>query len=206
MGSNYQEICLARDTAIFLFHQLGIMINWKKSILEPQTKLEFLGITIDSISMTLSLPETKGKNLTSLCQEILISPQITLRKLASLIEKLRATAPTIIPAPLQIQNLQQCLIQAQQQNLSFKSLITLNRDCVMELVGNKFALDEGETHTHVTTSNDNYFRCSQNRGLESCITGNIHRGDLGAGREPTAHQHSGANSSRTGNNNFYKRE
>ena len=83
--------------------------------------------------MTLSLPETKVKNLTSLCQEILISPQITLRKLASLIRKLRATAPAIIPAPLQIRNLQQCLIQAQQQTLSFESLITLNRDCVMEL-------------------------------------------------------------------------
>ena len=39
MGSNYHEICLARNTAIFLFHQLGLMINWKKSILEPQTKL-----------------------------------------------------------------------------------------------------------------------------------------------------------------------
>ena len=31
-------------------------------------------------------------------------------------------------------------------------------------------------------------------------------GDLDAGREPAAHQHSGANSSRTGNQNFYKRE
>ena len=83
--------------------------------------------------MTLSLPETKVKNLTSLCQEILISLQIILRKLASLIGKLRATAPAIIPAPLQIRNLQQCLIQSQQQNLSFESLITLNRDCAMEL-------------------------------------------------------------------------
>ena len=27
MGLNYKEICLARDTAIFLFHQLDLMIN-----------------------------------------------------------------------------------------------------------------------------------------------------------------------------------
>ena len=41
MWLNYQEICLERYTAISLFHQLGLMINWKKSILEPQTFLLF---------------------------------------------------------------------------------------------------------------------------------------------------------------------
>ena len=74
------------------------------------------------------------------------------------------------------------------------------------VVENKFTFDERETHSYCTTSNDNQPGCSQNRGLGGCITGDFNRGELGTGREPTAHQHSGANSSRTGYQNLYKRE
>ena len=46
---------------------------------------------------------------------------------------------------------------------------------------------------------------------DAAKTGELHhreypQGDLDAGREPIAHQHTGANRSRTGNQNFYKRE
>ena len=63
--------------------------------------------------MTFSLPVEKTEKLRDLCQETLNSPQITLRELSSLIGKLRATAPAIIPAPLQLRYLQQVLIKAQ---------------------------------------------------------------------------------------------
>ena len=43
MGSNYQEICLARDTAIFLFHQLGLVINWGEVYLGTPDKIGIFG-------------------------------------------------------------------------------------------------------------------------------------------------------------------
>ena len=102
---------------------LGFVINLKKSVLTPQTRIEFLGIMIDSNAMTLSLPEGKAQSLTKLCQHTLTSQQITLKELASLIGKLRATAPAILPAPLQLRYLQQLLIQKQQLYQCYESLV-----------------------------------------------------------------------------------
>ena len=52
-----------RDTTIYLLQQLGFVINLKKSILEPTTKIEFLGIVIASLTMTMSLPENKIREI-----------------------------------------------------------------------------------------------------------------------------------------------
>ena len=48
MAASLSEILIARDSTMFLLHHLGLVINLEKSILTPQTRLEFLGITIDS--------------------------------------------------------------------------------------------------------------------------------------------------------------
>lgn len=54
-----KQRCLeALNTLIELLRQLGFMINWSK-VVDPSTRLTFLGIEIDSISMQLKLPESK---------------------------------------------------------------------------------------------------------------------------------------------------
>ena len=133
MGETLQEIEIARDTTIFLFHHLGFVINLKKSVLTPQTRIEFLGIVIDSNAMTLYLPEGKAQSLTKLCQQTLTSQQITLRELSSLIGKLRATAPAIMPAPLQLRYLQHLLIQKQHLYQCYESSVSLDKQCKTEL-------------------------------------------------------------------------
>ena len=100
MASSLGKIQMARDSAMFIFHHLGFLINMKKSVLEPQRKLEFLGVVVDSQSMTFSLPQRKVTKLKNLCQKTLTSPQITLRELSSLVGKLRATATAVIPPHL----------------------------------------------------------------------------------------------------------
>ena len=133
MGETLQEIEMARDSTIFLFHHLGFVINLKKSVLTPQTRIEFLGIVIDSNAMTISLPEGKAQSLTKLCQHTLTLKQITLREPSSLIGKLRVTAPAILPAPLQLRYLQQLLIQKQHLYQCYESLVSLDKSCLMEL-------------------------------------------------------------------------
>ena len=44
---------------ITLLHQLGFQVNWSNSDLVPSQKSIFLGFILDSLSMTLTLPEEK---------------------------------------------------------------------------------------------------------------------------------------------------
>ncbi|CAC5420878.1 unnamed protein product [Mytilus coruscus] len=54
------------NSLIFLLRELGFMINWQK-VVDPTTKLTFLGVEIDSIAMELRLP---GDKLSLLKQEL----------------------------------------------------------------------------------------------------------------------------------------
>ena len=59
IGHTIEETLMGRDTVIFLLQQLGFVRNLKKSVLTPTQRIEFLGVTIDLLIMTMSLPEKK---------------------------------------------------------------------------------------------------------------------------------------------------
>ena len=61
MGQTMEEILMSRNTTIFLLQHLGFILNMEKSILNPVQKIEFLGLIVNSVKMTLSLPEQKIK-------------------------------------------------------------------------------------------------------------------------------------------------
>ena len=63
MSQTIEDLEMARDTSIFLFQQLGFVINLNKSVLTPTQLVEFLGLMIDTVAMSLSLPEEKVVNL-----------------------------------------------------------------------------------------------------------------------------------------------
>ena len=67
-GPNNRRLNMTRDTLIFLLQQLGFIINLKKSVLSATQKIEFLGLEIDSVNMTLTLPTGKVKNLRQKCR------------------------------------------------------------------------------------------------------------------------------------------
>ena len=59
IGHTIGETLMARDTVIFLPQQLRLILNLKKSVLTPTQRIEFLEVMVDSLIMTLSLPEKK---------------------------------------------------------------------------------------------------------------------------------------------------
>ena len=91
MGRSLDEIVMIPDTVIFLLQHLGFVINLQKSKLERNTKLEFFGVDISSVDMTMYLPEGKITDITDLCKKLLSEKNITLRELTSLIGKLIST-------------------------------------------------------------------------------------------------------------------
>ena len=105
MGQSLKEIQMARDTTLFLLQNLGFLINFEKSVLEPTHTLEYLGIMINSLNMTFSLPEDKSYHLINLCHQTIAAQNLTAHQLAKVIGKLIATMPAISPALIQVRSL-----------------------------------------------------------------------------------------------------
>ena len=61
------------DTVIFSLQCVGFVINWTKSQLEPTQSLECLGFLVNSVLMTLALPEQKVENIVRKCHSVLNS-------------------------------------------------------------------------------------------------------------------------------------
>ena len=78
-------------------------------------------------------PEAKIQKLISKCHQATWQPEMSLRELCSLTGTLRATAPAVSPAPLQIRFLQQLSIQAQTRKLHYDSKIPITHEGKLEL-------------------------------------------------------------------------
>ena len=71
MAASQGELLIARDTLIFLLQNMGFFINTQKSILDPTSTLEFLGVLVDSQNMALNQPQEKEEKIKTQCKEIL---------------------------------------------------------------------------------------------------------------------------------------
>ena len=80
----------ARDQAsglIYLFQCLGFTINKEKTVIEPTQSLEFLGFSLDTTTMELSLPAEKLKKIRAESRKLLGEERVTARALSRLIGK-----------------------------------------------------------------------------------------------------------------------
>ena len=68
MAASLKEIIMARDTVIYLLQALGFTLNEKKSILTPSQVMEFLGVIVNSLDMTFTIPKEKVADLSEICQ------------------------------------------------------------------------------------------------------------------------------------------
>jgi hypothetical protein len=123
----------ARDSVIYLMQNLGFTVNWEKSALDPAHTVEFLGMDINSLEMTITLPEKKVRSITSLCRKTLVEAQPTLRDMSKVIGKLYATSPAVMQAPLQLRFLQHDLIEAQRRGLTYSDTLILSQNARTEL-------------------------------------------------------------------------
>ena len=57
IAQTLKEISQAKETLIFLLQNLGFVINLKKSQLTPVKEMEFLGLVVNSVNITLALPQ-----------------------------------------------------------------------------------------------------------------------------------------------------
>ena len=87
IGRTFDECQKAYDTLMNLLIQLGFEISLNK-LVTPCQKLTFLGVEINSVAMTLSLPESKLDDLRSSIDEFRTRKRATKRQLQRLAGKL----------------------------------------------------------------------------------------------------------------------
>lgn len=94
-GETWEECNRAYTALINLLRSLGFGINWRK-VVDPCQKLTFLGISIDTVSGTVSLEPEKVDALCTLIEAFKAKTRATRRQLESLAGKL-IWASNVIP-------------------------------------------------------------------------------------------------------------
>ena len=85
MAQTLKEISQAKETFIFL---LKMVVNLETLVKE----IEFLGLVINSVNMTLALPQENILDIQNKCMQLIESPKTTTMELTKLLGKLPFTA------------------------------------------------------------------------------------------------------------------
>ena len=119
----------------YLLKCLDFTINSAKTLLGPTQSLEFLGFSVNTTNMELSLPPEKMKKIRVEARKLQKEESLPARTLARLLGKMNATAQVIPPAPLFYHHLQRDLTQALwKSSQSYDTCLTLSQYSSDELV------------------------------------------------------------------------
>lgn len=159
-----QETALRhRDRTLQLLQELGWLVNWEKSVLQPARLLTYLGVQIDSENMTFSLPTEKLTKLSKAVAEMLDAHRarrLSLRQAAKVLGSMTAAAAGIELARLHERPLLQEVQQALSEGAQWEAYITLSRSTCEAcswwrneiMAWNGIRIIEPATVTHVLTT------------------------------------------------------
>lgn len=115
-GKDPQECNYNIKETVTLFLKLGFNIHLEKSVLVPTQELNFLGFTINSHTMTVTLPLEKKTKLKDLCLQVLGYSRPKIRLVAKLIGKFVSSLPGVDFGKLHYRNLERDKIEALKYN------------------------------------------------------------------------------------------
>ena len=95
MASTEETVTYHVTLTVTLLEMLGFLVNHEKSQLNPTQSMEFLGFRINSVTLNISLPLGKINSIRRESQKVLENPDITIRELARLLGKLRASIQAV---------------------------------------------------------------------------------------------------------------
>ena len=127
-----------RDLTVKMMQRLsslGFTISDTKSIIHPRQSIEFLGMTISSVTMTVALPSRKCDKLLHLIRAMLTPARTSGYLLSRLIGGLEAIRPAFAMAPLYFRALQRwMMLQELHQNGRYSTaLAPLQEEQLQEL-------------------------------------------------------------------------
>lgn len=103
------------NSTLELLQQVGFCINVTKSIFVPTQRLEYLGNVIDSVSMTVTLPDRRREKIVQSCTRLFHRSRDTIRNVAKVIGYLVAAVPAVEMGKLHYRYLEMAKISALQR-------------------------------------------------------------------------------------------
>ena len=101
--------------------------------MEPVQTIEYLGVVIDSIRMTLSLTEEKVEGILQECKIIFSMKEITVLQSTQLVGFLSSAIQAVLPTQIQFRYLQLQQVLALKGGMSYKKKIILNDQALEKL-------------------------------------------------------------------------
>lgn len=106
LGNSMSQIVVEMDPMIFLLQHLCFLLNLKKCVIDPVQEIEFLGLIMNSQTITMSLPEERIGKIKDQYLSLYKASEISLLNLTKLIGTLFSTIQAVLPARLQFYFLQ----------------------------------------------------------------------------------------------------
>lgn len=94
-GDSPKECWLNVKETVTLFQNLGFIVHPVKSVFIPTQKLDFLGLTLDSVRMTIRITYDKVLHLQAECQRLLNKSVVKIRDQAKVIGLMVASTPGV---------------------------------------------------------------------------------------------------------------
>ena len=104
------ECRLAMNTLITLLRELGFAINWSK-VEDPNTRVIFLGVELDSTNLTMSLPEGKLTELFNIIEEFKSKKRASKKQLQSLAGRMNWACRVIRGGRVYLRRVLNCMNQ-----------------------------------------------------------------------------------------------
>lgn len=97
---------------VSLMSSIGFLINEKKSVLVPSTKIVHFGFVIDSNFMIVMLPDEKKENLAEKSRTLYDQNKATIRHVVQIIDALVAAFPAVDFGKLHCRNFEKAKYSA----------------------------------------------------------------------------------------------
>ena len=122
-GKQYERSIYGKGLCVL--QHLGFVINLKKCVLDPTQEIQFLGLIVNSQTMTLSLSEEKIRRIKDHCLSLHKGSEVSPLDLTKLIGTLSSIIQAVLPARLQFRFLQQQQVLSLKQTQSYLTLVKL---------------------------------------------------------------------------------
>ena len=199
MAASVEELTLARDTLIYLLQNLGFLINIKKSVLQPCQTIQFLGMEINSIDMTVTLPQEKKDHIVKQCQDLLRKSSVSLRELTQLIGRHCSSAST---TPISSNATPANIGVICSRKLQLRNKIIRRGEDRTAMVGTESSLKQREVSYILPSPVTNNLRCIFRR-LGCILSRTQNRGAMDITREKRSYKYFRTESSKICNFNFH---
>lgn len=132
IGKTAREVAEHTSQLITHLASLGFILNMKKSCIVPSHKQEFLGHSINTKTMMLSLSKDKLKQIKYEARRLMCVQQISAQKLASFLGLLNSTCQMVFPARMKARWLQLDLRYALQKG-EWEIMVQLSPEALASL-------------------------------------------------------------------------